>query len=64
MREKISGGLGRLHVPFPKLLAAIRQVYEAVVPANLRIGTKTVSLPEIAGAWDLPGKPRVVITIP
>lgn len=57
-------GSGVKSVPFPKLLAAIRNVFNAVVPANLQIATRIVPLPAIAEAWNAPGKPRVVVTIP
>jgi hypothetical protein len=57
-------GSGVKSVPFPKLLGAVRYVFDAVVPANLQIATRTVSLSAIAEAWNAPGKPRVVVTIP
>ena len=57
-------GSGVKSVPFPKLLDAIRNVFEATAPANLQIATKEVPLSEIEKAWDLPGKPRIVFTIP
>lgn len=57
-------GSGVKSVPFPKLLDAIRNVFEAVAPANLQIATNRVSLSEIERAWGLPGKPRIVVTIP
>ena len=57
-------GSGVKSVPFPKLLESIRRVFEAVAPAKLQVATRTVSLSGIEGAWDAPGKPRVVVTIP
>jgi NADPH:quinone reductase-like Zn-dependent oxidoreductase len=57
-------GSGVKSVPFAKLLGAIGKVFEAVAPANLRIAKTQVSLSEIEKAWDLPRKPRVVVTIP
>jgi NADPH:quinone reductase-like Zn-dependent oxidoreductase len=57
-------GSGVKSVPFAKLLDAIRNVFEVVAPANLQIATKPLPLVEIEKAWDLPGKPRVVLTIP
>jgi hypothetical protein len=57
-------GSGVKSVPFPKLLDAISNVFEAVAPANLQIATKRVTLSEIGNAWDSPGKPRIVFTIP
>ena len=57
-------GSGVKSVTFPKLLDAIRNVFEAVAPANLQIATKRLPLSEIEEAWDSPGKPRIVFTIP
>lgn len=57
-------GSGVKSVPFPKLLGAIRNVFEAAVPAGLQIATKTAPLSAIQEMWDAPGKPRIVITIP
>jgi NADPH:quinone reductase-like Zn-dependent oxidoreductase len=57
-------GSGAKSVPFPKLLDAVRSVFDAFVSAKLQIATKTVALSEIEKTWDAPGKPRVVITIP
>jgi NADPH:quinone reductase-like Zn-dependent oxidoreductase len=57
-------GSGVKSVPFPKLLDAIRSVFEAVAPANLQVATKPVPLAEIEKVWESPGKPRVVLTIP
>ena len=57
-------GSGVKSVPFSKLLEAIRNVFAAVASAGLQIATKNVSLSEIEDAWDMPGKPRIVVTIP
>jgi NADPH:quinone reductase-like Zn-dependent oxidoreductase len=57
-------GSGVKSIPFSKLLDSIRSVFQAVEPARLQIATKPIPLSEIAKAWDLPGKPRVVFTIP
>jgi NADPH:quinone reductase-like Zn-dependent oxidoreductase len=57
-------GSGIKSVPFPKLLGSIRNVFETAASAKLQIATRTVSLSDIADAWDAPGKPRVVVTIP
>jgi len=57
-------GSGVKSVPLPKLLDSIRNVFDAFVPAKLQIATRTVPLSAIAEAWDAPGKPRVVVTIP
>jgi NADPH:quinone reductase-like Zn-dependent oxidoreductase len=58
-------GSGVKSVPFPQLLDAIRNVFDAVTPAKLQIATKTVPLSAIEETWDhAPGKPRIVVTIP
>lgn len=57
-------GSGVKSVPLPRLLNAIRHVFEAAVPAKLQIAIKTMPLSAIEEAWDAPGKPRVVFTIP
>jgi NADPH:quinone reductase-like Zn-dependent oxidoreductase len=57
-------GSGVKSVPFPKLLDAIRNVFEAVVPAGLKIATRTVPLSAIGDVWDAPTKPRIVCTPP
>lgn len=57
-------GSGVKSVPFAKLLDAIRNVFEAVAAAGLQIATEEVSLSQIEKAWEMPGKPRVVVTIP
>jgi NADPH:quinone reductase-like Zn-dependent oxidoreductase len=56
-------GSGVKSVPFPKLLDSIRNIFAVVVPAKLRIATKTVPLSAIEEAWNAPGKPRIVFTI-
>lgn len=56
-------GSGVKSVPFPKLLGAIKSVFEVAGAANLQIATRTVPLPQIEDAWYEPGKPRIVITI-
>jgi NADPH:quinone reductase-like Zn-dependent oxidoreductase len=57
-------GSGVKSVPFAKLLDAIRNVFDAVVPAKLQIATEAVPLSSIEENWKKPGKPRVVFTIP
>ena len=57
-------GSGVKSVPFPKLLEAVAKVFEIARPANLQIATKTLPLSAIEDAWNLPNKPRIVITIP
>jgi NADPH:quinone reductase-like Zn-dependent oxidoreductase len=57
-------GSGIKSVPFSKLLDAIRNVFAAVAPAKLQIAAKRVPLSEIEKNWELPGRPRIVVTIP
>jgi NADPH:quinone reductase-like Zn-dependent oxidoreductase len=56
-------GSGIKSVPFPKLLEAVRNAFDAVDPAKLQIATELRPLAEIEQAWEAPGKPRIVITI-
>lgn len=57
-------GSGVKSVPFPKLLASIRNVFEAVVPSKPQIATRTVPLSAIEETWeDALGKPRIVFII-
>lgn len=57
-------GSGIKSIPFPKLLDAVKKVFDAALPAKLQIQKNTVPLSAIEGNWDAPGKPRVVVTIP
>lgn len=57
-------GSGVRSVPLPKLLGAIRSVFEAAGPAHLEIATRSMPLSQIEEAWKAPGKPRIVITVP
>lgn len=57
-------GSGVKSVPFPKLLQAVQQVFEVAATAKLQVETRTVPLMEIEAAWEAPGKPRIVISIP
>src|ERR1700678_4586928 len=56
-------GSGFKSVRSSALLAAIASVFEAAIPARLRIATKTVPLSEVEEYWSAPGKPRVVFTL-
>jgi NADPH:quinone reductase-like Zn-dependent oxidoreductase len=56
-------GSGLKSVPFPKLLDAIKNVFEAAGPAKLQIATHTMPLSEIEEAWEEPGRPRIVVTM-
>jgi NADPH:quinone reductase-like Zn-dependent oxidoreductase len=57
-------GSGINSVPFPKLLEAVKSVFDAALPAKLQIQKNTVPLRAIEENWSAPGKPRVVVTIP
>jgi NADPH:quinone reductase-like Zn-dependent oxidoreductase len=57
-------GSGIKSVPFPKLLDAVKNVFDAALPAKLQIQKSTVPLSAIEEHWGAPGKPRVVVTIP
>jgi NADPH:quinone reductase-like Zn-dependent oxidoreductase len=56
-------GCGYKSVPLPALVNAVRNTFDAVGPANLRIATKAVPLAEVESNWNAPGKPRVVFTL-
>jgi NADPH:quinone reductase-like Zn-dependent oxidoreductase len=57
-------GSGVKSVPLSVLLQAIRNVFETVQPAGLKIATKVVPLSEVEEVWDqAPGKPRVVFSV-
>jgi NADPH:quinone reductase-like Zn-dependent oxidoreductase len=54
-------GSGINSVPLSGLLAAVRSVFQAVIPANLKINTKVVPLSAVEQTWDGDsGKARVV----
>jgi NADPH:quinone reductase-like Zn-dependent oxidoreductase len=55
-------GSGAKSVPFPKLLDAVRNVFDVAVSAKLQIATRIVPLSAIAETWHSPGKPRIVFT--
>jgi NADPH:quinone reductase-like Zn-dependent oxidoreductase len=57
-------GSGVKSVRLPVLLQAIRNVFEAVRPAGLKIATRVVPLGEVEETWDkAAGKPRVIFSI-
>lgn len=57
-------GSGVKSVRMPVLLQAIRNVFEAVQPADLRIATMVVPLSAVEETWEkTTGKPRVVFSI-
>lgn len=56
-------GSGAKSVPLPTLLNAVRNTFDAVGPANLRIATKAVPLSAVESYWNAAGKPRVVFTL-
>jgi NADPH:quinone reductase-like Zn-dependent oxidoreductase len=58
-------GSGVKSVRLSVLLQSIRNVFEAVQPAGLKIATVTVPLAEIEETWDkASGHPRAVLSIP
>jgi NADPH:quinone reductase-like Zn-dependent oxidoreductase len=56
-------GSGVKSVPMSSLLAAISNVFQAVVPANLHIATKAVPLALVEETWNDDGKARVVFVV-
>ena len=56
-------GSGYKSVPLPALFAAVKNTFDATIPARLRVATKIVSLAAVEQHWNAPGKPRVVFTI-
>jgi NADPH:quinone reductase-like Zn-dependent oxidoreductase len=57
-------GSGVNSVPFPNLLAAVQSVFQAAVPANLKINIKTVPLALLEHFWNADAeKARVVFTM-
>ena len=56
-------GSGAKSVPFPRLLDAVRNIFDVAVPAKLQIATKIVPLSAIEETWHSPGKPRIVFMI-
>jgi NADPH:quinone reductase-like Zn-dependent oxidoreductase len=56
-------GSGLKSVRPSALLASIRGVFAATIPAGLQITTKAVPLSEVEAHWNAPGKPRIVFTL-
>lgn len=56
-------GSGVKSVRASGLLRAIKNVFDATIPAKLQIATKAIPLSEVEAHWNAPGKPRVVFTI-
>ena len=56
-------GSGAKSVRPSALFGAIRNVFEATVPAKLQIATKIIPLSQVEEYWSAPGKPRVVCTL-
>ena len=57
-------GSGLKSVPLSALRDAIKNVFDVVESARLKVATKTVPLSEIASTWEsASGKPRVVFTV-
>ena len=57
-------GSGLKSIPMPRLLASIKSVFDAFLPARLSIKTKAVPLSAVAETWDDNGKSRVVFVVP
>jgi hypothetical protein len=57
-------GSGNKSIPLPRLLASIKSVFDAFVPARLSIKTKVVPLTEVGETWDANGKSRIVFVMP
>jgi NADPH:quinone reductase-like Zn-dependent oxidoreductase len=57
-------GSGNKSVPLPRLLASIKSVFGAFVPARLSIKTKVVPLAEVEQTWNDNGKSRIVFVLP
>jgi NADPH:quinone reductase-like Zn-dependent oxidoreductase len=57
-------GSGNKSIPLPRLLASIKSIFDAFVPARLRIKTKAVPLAEVCETWDDNGKSRIVFVLP
>jgi hypothetical protein len=57
-------GSGINSIPFSKLLSAVENVFQAVIPAHLQIKTKTVPLSEVEKTWNENfGKSRIVFVL-
>lgn len=56
-------GSGLKSVPAPRLLAAIGNVFQAIVPAKLQIATKAVPLAQVEELWHDAGRARVVFVV-
>jgi NADPH:quinone reductase-like Zn-dependent oxidoreductase len=56
-------GSGAKSVRASGLLRAIKNVFDATIPARLQIATKALPLSDVEAYWSAPGKPRVVFTI-
>ncbi len=56
-------GSGIRSVSVEKLLQAVAGVFAAAQTRGLSIAMKSVPLTEVAQAWEMPGKPRVVVTM-
>lgn len=57
-------GSGHKSVPLATLLNAVKSTFEAALPAQLGVATKAVALADVEEYWDVPGRPRVVFTLP
>lgn len=57
-------GSGLRSVSLPRLLAAIGYVFQAAAAGQLQFASRAVPLSAVADAWNAPGSPRIVFTIP
>ena len=56
-------GSGLKSVPFPRLLEAVRQIFDLAAQGKLTLVTRTVPLSSIEETWNAAGKPRLVYSI-
>jgi NADPH:quinone reductase-like Zn-dependent oxidoreductase len=57
-------GSGINSIPLPRLRSAVNSVFQAVIPAHLRINTKTVTLSEVEKTWNSEsGGSRIVFAL-
>jgi hypothetical protein len=57
-------GRGNKSIRLPRLLASIKSVFDAFVPAGLSIKTRAVPLAEVGETWDDNGRSRIVFVLP
>ncbi|MEZ2347571.1 zinc-binding alcohol dehydrogenase family protein [Terriglobus sp. RCC_193] len=57
-------GSGLKSVPMNKLMEGIAHIFEGAAQGAFQIALATLPLEKIAEAWQAPGEPRMVVTIP